>query len=183
MKKISYRAKLFFSIISFAIFVALMFSYGYSLMEASNTSALDEVNKQNLELEVLKKEQKNFEQGKMDLTTLDTKAYPPQDLFSKDTKVVKEIQVLEDLANRYELELNLSIAGTASSASKVNGVGSDLVTIPVTITIEGAFKNILSFIDASEHTNFVLHTTAIQISAAGKVGSRVTLNSQLYLKQ
>ena len=183
MSKLTYRIKLFIVIALFAIFAGVMFSFGYGILEAKNTARLDLVNKQNLELEVLKREQKNFEQGKKDLATLDQKPHPPGDLFSKDTKVVKEIRILEELAARYNLDLTLSISGTSKNAIKAPGVVSDLLVVPYTVVVVGAFNNILNYVAATEHSSFVTHTQGVQISSLDSGSARATLSSQFYLKK
>lgn len=183
MSKLSYRIKLFIVIIVFAVFAAVMFGFGYTILESRNTTRLDVVNKQHLELEVLQREQKNFEQGKKDLATLDQKTYPPSELFSKDTKVVKEIRTLEELADRYSLDLTLSIAGTSKNAIKAPGVASELFVVPYTVSVEGSFVNILNYIAATEHTSFVTHAQEVQITSMDNAKSRATITSQFYLKK
>lgn len=183
MLKLTYRIKLFIVIILFVIFAGSMFTFGYGILETKNTTRLDLVNKQKLELEVLMREQKNFEQGKKDLVTLDQKPNPPGELFSKDTKVVKEIRVLEDLAARYNLELTLSISGTTKTATKAAGVASELLVVPYTVTAVGPFPNVLNYIAATEHTSFVNHTEEIQITSLDTGSISAVISSQFYLKK
>ncbi len=183
MTKLTYRIKLFIVIILFAVFAGCMFGFGYNILESKNTTRLDIVNKQNLELEVLKREQKNFEQGKTDLASLAKKPHPPSDLFSKDTKVVKEIRILEEFADRYNLDLTMSISGSSKTAVKASGVSSELSVIPYTVVVVGPFVNILNYITSTEHTSFVTHTQGVQISSLGNGNSRAILESQFYLKK
>lgn len=168
--------------IGFGIFVGLMFTYGYGILEGRNQARLDLVNQKNLELEVLKKEQLTFEQGKKDLATLTEKPYPPQDLFSKDTKVVKEIKILEDLAKSHSLNFSLTVSGTTKMATKVVGVSGELFFIPYIITVDGAFNNIQKFIEAAEHSSFVTETQQVAITSASEGKARAVLNSVFYLK-
>lgn len=168
--------------ILFGIFAGLMFTYGYGVLESRNQARLDLVNQKNLELEVLKKEQLTYEQGKKDIATLTEKPYPPQDLFSKDTKVVKEIKILEDLAKSYSLAFTLTISGTTKMASKVAGVSGELYLIPYTVTVEGAFNNIQKYIEAAEHSSFINETQQVSISSTPEGRSRAVLSSVFYLK-
>lgn len=183
MSNISARIKLFIVIGAFAAFAALMFAYGYGIMDSRNQARMDLVNQKNIELEVLQKEQKNFEQGKIDLANLSEKAFPPQELFSKDTKVVKEIRILEDLAGRYNLDMNLSVAGSSKTATKVPGLTSELYLVPYVLTVTGAYNNIMQFVEAVEHANFVTQTKAIEITATENGQSRAELSSEFYLKK
>lgn len=182
MTKLSPRIKLFISIFFFAAFAAAMFSFGYNVMEGRNQARLDVVNQKTLELLVLQREQQNFEQGKRDLSNLLEKPYPPQDLFSKDTRVVAEIRELEELAARYSLDFTLQVAGSSAAAPKAVGVSGDLVQIPYSVTLIGGFNNILKYIEASEHTSFINPAYAIDITAVADGESRATINSQFYLK-
>ncbi len=182
MSKLSSRIKLFISILLFAGFAAAMFSFGYSIFENRNRARLDIVNQKNLELLVLQREQQNYEQGKRDLSTLLEKPYPPQELFSKDTKVVGEIRALEDIAQRYSLDFTLQVAGSTEAAPKATGVTGDLLQIPYSVTVTGGFNNILKYIEATEHTNFVYQGTAIELTAIADGDTRAIINSQFYLK-
>lgn len=183
MSKLSSRIKLFIVIIGFAVFAALMFTYGYGILESRNQVKLDLVNQKNLELEVLIKEQKNFEQGKKDIETLSQKTFPPQELFSKDTKVVKEIQTLETLAERYSLEMDLAVAGTSKNAIKVPGVTSELVLVPYIVTVEGAYNNIMQYVEAAEHTIFATQVKAVDFTAVEDGNTRAEFSSEFYLKK
>lgn len=183
MKKLSSRIKLFISIFIFATFAALMFSFGYNILEARNQERLNFINQKNLELSVLQREQQNFEQGKRDLANLMEKPYPPADLFSKDTRVVSEIRELEELASRYSLDFTLSVAGSSASAPKAVGVTGELLQVPYSVTVIGGFNNILKYIEASEHVSFVNQSQAVQIIALPEgAGSRAIINSQFFLK-
>lgn len=182
MTKLSSRVKLFISIFVFAAFAAMMFGFGYSILEGRNQSRLDVVNQKNLELLVLQREQQNFEQGKRDLANLLEKPYPPQDLFSKDTKVVGEIRKLEEIADRYSLEFTLQVAGSAAAAPKATGVSGELLQIPYSVTVIGGFNNILKYIEATEHTDFINQGQAVELTASAQGTTRAIINSQFYLK-
>lgn len=182
MAKLSSRIKLFISIAVFAIFAALMFSFGYGILDSRNQDRLDVVNKKNLELLVLEREQQNFEQGKRDLASLKEQPYPPQDLFSKDTRVVNEIRELEALANRYSLDFSLQVAGSSATAPKAVGVSANLLQVPYSVTVTGGFNNILKYIEASEHTTFINQGYALTIAAVANGETRAVISSQFYLK-
>lgn len=182
MTKLSSRIKLFASIAIFAVFSGMMFSFGYGVLDSRNQAQLDLVNQKNLELLVLEREQQNFEQGKNDLTSLKEQPYPPEDLFSKDTRVVNEIRELEELASRYSLDFSLQVAGSSATAPKAVGVSADLLQVPYSVTVTGGFNNILKYIEASEHTTFINQGYALQLNAVADGETRAVINSQFYLK-
>lgn len=181
MFKLTSRIKLFLVLTGFGVFAAIMFTYGYGILESSNADKLGVVTKLSLEMQGLKKEQIIFEQGKKDIATLSEKIFPPQDLFSKDTKVVKEIKILEELAKQNGLEFDLQISGSTKTATKVPGITGELYLVPYSVTITGSFNNIQKYIEAAEHTSFINQTQDISIQAVeGK--TRTILNSVFYLK-
>ncbi|HMQ01653.1 MAG TPA: hypothetical protein PKD79_01120 [Candidatus Doudnabacteria bacterium] len=182
MKKINYKIKLVLLIVIFLAFAGAMFTFGYGILEARNQARLDIVVEKGLELEILQREQRNFEQGKRDLISLEEKAYPPQDLFSKDTRVVTEIKALEILAQRYNLDFDLTVTGTAAEASKATGVSGELLQIPYLVSIEGPYNNILKYIEAAEHTTFINQTQSISLRALDNGMTKADIISKFYLK-
>lgn len=183
MNKISNKVKIIIAIIVFIVVAAVMFLYGYGVLSARNQIAADEVAKQRLELEVLEREQKSFEQGKKDLAQLEESNHPPDELFSKDTKVVNEIQQLEAAAQRYNLNLEISVTGTTKTAVKAVGALTELFVVPYQITLDGDFSNMLSFIQTAEHMPFVTHVNELSISVAAENEARTTLTSVFYIKK
>lgn len=183
MKKLGYRFKIVILLVVFSLFTFGMFAMGYDIFAGRNQSLADSAAQRRLEYDVLVREQKIFEQGKKDLAELESKPYPPEELFSKDTKVVKEIKLLEDTAARYGVSLTLSVSGTAKTAPKVGGVTGDLVLVPYTVTLEGAFENLMKYVQESEHLPFVTYTKVMTINALPNGNSRMVLNSDFYIKK
>lgn len=182
MSKVNSKTKLFVVTTAFAVFAGLMFTFGYSIVDGRNQQRLDLVNQKNLELEVLEREQHNFEQGKRDLASIRESDFPPEELFSNDTRVVSEIRDLEALAESYNLEFTLSISGTTETAIKATGVNGELLEVPYAVSVSGSFNNILKYLEATEHTVFINHTHQVQISARTANETRALINSKFYLK-
>lgn len=180
--KMASKTKTILLVAGFAIFAILMFWFGYGIMGSKNQVLADDIAKRRVELEALQKEQKSFEQGKIDLAILEKADFPPDELFSRDTKVVKEIQQLEDLALRYNLTLVLSVAGNTKTAEKVKGTISELFVIPYNMGVKGTSSNILAFMQAIEHLSFVSHVQNVSIIPS-KDDTRATLSSQFYIKK
>ncbi|HMR55157.1 MAG TPA: hypothetical protein PKD34_01015 [Candidatus Doudnabacteria bacterium] len=182
MTKLSSKSKLIIVIGIFLGFAGIMFGFGYGILEARNQLRLDSVVEKGLELEILQREQRNFEQGKRDLVSLEEKTYPPQDLFSKDTRVVKEIRELEILAQQYNLEFELTVTGTSAEAAKAEGVSGELLIVPYQVAVEGAYNNILRYIEAAEHTTFINQTQSVSFTALEGNRTQAEIISQFYLK-
>lgn len=183
MKNLSFKYKIVIVVVLFLLFAIGMFTYGYNILFSKNQVLADAASQRRLEYDVLQREQLAFDQGKKDLTTLKGEPYPPENLFSKDTKVVKEIQVLEDQATRYELTLNLSISGTTKTASKATGVSGELYTVPYTVTLVGAFENIINYVQATEHLPYISYTKVVNMNAMDDNKVRLIMNSDFYIKK
>lgn len=182
MTKVSSKLKLIIVIVVFLGFAGVMFGFGYGILEKRNQLVLDRIVDKGLELAVLEREQRNFEQAKRDLASLEEKTYPPQDLFSKDTRVVKEIKELETLAQLYNLKFVLTVTGTSDEAVKAQGVSGQLLVVPYQVSIEGAYKNILRYMEAAEHTTFINQTQSVLITALEGNRTKAELISQFYLR-
>lgn len=183
MKKLSYKYKIIIAIVAFAVFALIMFTYGYGILNGRNQSSADIAMQRESELEMLRREQRSFEQGKKDLATLATRKYPPDELFSKDTKVVKEIRALEEIAARFGLDFRLSISGSTKTATVVPGATSEIYIIPYTATLEGSYEDLHSYLQEAEHLPFSTHTTKVTISSLDDDGIRAMLDSEFYIKK
>lgn len=183
MKGITSKIKIIALVSLFVLFAAVMYFFGYGIMANRNQVLTDTIAKRNVDLEVLQREQKSFEQGKKDLAVLEKSTYPPDELFSSDTKVVKEIQLMESSAQRFGVELNITVTGSTKDADKVQGVGSELYAIPYTLTLNGSFENILMFMQAAERMPFVTHVNNLSVTVSAGDKSRATIASEFYIKK
>ncbi len=183
MKKMTNQVKIIICTVIFVLFTLGTYFYGFDIMAKRNSALADAIAQRNVELEVLLREQKSFEQGKKDLAILEKSDYPPEDLFSSDTKVVKEIQQLESAAQRFGLKLNISVSGTAQNAIKIEKTASSLFAIPYIITLEGSMDNIMMFVQAAEHMPFVSHVKSLSIEAGEEGLSNATITSEFYIKK
>ena len=187
IKTLTNKVKIIILVAVFFLFALGMYLFGFGIMASKNQIVSDAIAQQNVELEVLLREQKSFEQGKKDLAILEKSQFPPDELFSSDTKVVKEIQQLEAAAQRYGLDMQITVAGTIKEAKAVDGTGSGLLAVPYTLAVKGDFNNILLYMQLAEHMPFVTHSKnlAITVSPTGADGSetKATFNSEFYIKK
>lgn len=177
------KTKVIILIAGFIIFVILMFLFGYGIMGDRNQNIADALTQRRVELEVLQREQKTFEQGKKDLAELEEAQYPPDDLFSRDTKLVKEIQQLEAAAQLYNLNLQISISGTTKTAVKVPNTTGEIFAIPYTITLTGSFSDASLFMQVMERLPFVTHAKMVNVTVGAKDESRTVINSEFFIKK
>lgn len=183
MKRLNYRTKIFIITALLALLIGGMFLFGYGVMAARNQAITDKLGGKNLELEILRREQESFERGKIDLAALEKASYPPEELFSRDTKLVKEIQQLESAAQLHNLALTISISGTSQAAVKVAGTRGELFVVPYTLTLKGDFANTLLFIQEMEHLPFVTRAKEIAVTTAEGEGSTTIVSAEFYIKK
>ena len=183
MPKTNNKIKIIVLITGFVLFAAMMFLFGYGIMAKKNQAIADSIAKSNVELEVLLREQKSFEQGKKDIASLEKSQYPPNELFSSDTKLVKEIQQLESTAQRYGLDLKITVPGTLKDAKTPVGTSGDLIAVPYIMNLDGSFENILLFTQALERMQFATHLTSLSLAVVEDDVTKATYTSEFYIKK
>lgn len=181
--KLNSKIKIILVLVGFVLFTSAMFWFGYDIIGKRNQEIADSIAKQRVELNLLQREQKSFEEGKKDLAELAKSAYPPEDLFSRDTKVVKEIQQLEAIAQKYDLELTLTVSGTSQTAVKVAGTTAELFAVPYKIILTGKFENTLQFMQATQRLPFITHAMDVSVVATKDDQTRTQISSEFYIKK
>lgn len=159
------RTKTYIAIGILGLVFAIAFGYVFPKLNAKNLAAKESLNEKNTELAEFQEEQKSYELGKRDLGGLAEKPIKPEELFSKDTKVVKEVKTLEDLAKSLALESRLTVAGTAKNATKLPKANAQILTIPYTLSVQGKYDKVVNFLDYSEHLNFIMSYRTVTMVA------------------
>ncbi|MEZ4180382.1 MAG: hypothetical protein R3B41_02630 [Candidatus Doudnabacteria bacterium] len=183
MSQLSAKSKVIILLVGFVIFAVLMFFLVYPYFDKRNKDILAQINTKKLDLIILEREQKNFKQARTDIEDLRSKDYPPQELFSRDTKVVKEIKVLEGIANDYNLDFSLQVNGGVEDFKPVEGLTSELFIVPYSVTLEGAYNNVLKYLGSAQKTSFINHTTVVSIRAIEDGLVEAIIESNFYLQE
>ncbi len=178
----SYKSKIYIVIAGFVLLTLIMFLFVFGKLQERNLRLSTDVANQRRTLEQLAQEQKSYEQGKRDIESLAGKNIQPDELFSRDTRLVKEITTLEDLSQAYSLEMNMQIAGTAKDGQKTKS-SSEILSIPYTLTLTGPFDKVLSFLDSTENLQFITPVKTIAISAQKGGVVKATISADFYIKQ
>jgi Tfp pilus assembly protein PilO len=177
-----YKSKIYLITLIFFALAAIMFLFVYPSLHSRNARLAASVASQRQILEQLLQEQRSFAQGKKDIETLKTKPIQPGELFSADTRVVKEIKTLEDLSKTYGLDMNLQVSGTAKDAQKVKS-SNQLLYVPYSLSVEGPFDKVLAFLDSAENLSFITPVKTMSISAQKEGIVKTTLTADFYLKK
>lgn len=178
----TFRLKIYVVVGAFIVLALAMFLLVFKSLQSRNAVLSADVADKRQSLEQLLQEQRSFEQGIQDLENLKTRPFQPENLFSRDTRVVKEIQILEDLSKIYSLDMVLQISGTAKEAQKVKST-SELLSVPYTMEITGPFDKVLAFLDSSENLSFISPVKTLNITALEDGGVKATLTADFYLKK
>jgi len=182
MKKTSAKYKIYGLIVVILVIAGVFFGFVYGWMDGKNEALGQALADKNQEFAEVFAEQQSYELGKKDLTTLESKPFQPDDLFSQDTKVVKEIKTLETLAAGLGIDFTLQVSGTVKTAPKLSKATAQLYTVTYTVILEGPFDKIVNYIETTEHLNFVTSTRAVKMEAAEDGNARATLTSDFYIK-
>lgn len=182
MKKTSYKNKIILLSGILVLAIAGLFGYFFNLLDKSNAAVVDKILIQKKELLELQAEQRNFELSKQDLNLLASRPYKPDNFFSQDITLVKEIKELEGFASATKVDLTLSVAGTIDTAVKAKTVG-EIYQIPYTIQVKGRFANIVAFLKTLEKTDYVTHLTSVNVNTVSSSEVNAVFTGLFYIKK
>src|SRR6266404_494000 len=155
MKNFSARNKIIVLSLVWLGLSASMFLYFFNILDSSNSATVLAMAKQQQELLFLQAQDQSYQQAKLDLRKLAQESIQPGDFFSQDITLVKEIETLESLGQKLNLQMQISgVGGTVKSAPKAKTITS-LATIPYSISLNGDFASAVGFIETLEHLSFI----------------------------
>jgi|GEM_PF-1517235 len=182
-KPISAQYKVYAAAVAWLILCAVMFTYGFGILDASNSKTVLEIAEQKSSLTTLENERNSFIKAKQDIAQMESQALQPKDLFSRDVTLIKEIQTLEGWADQLGLTLNLTgVSGTIKTAPKAKTL-TDIYTLPYSINVAGPYTQAVKFLEVLEHLSFITNISALSVSAGSGNAVSITLNASFYLKK
>lgn len=183
MSTLSHKNKIIVAGCCFVIVTAVLVSYIFPLFDKTNAALAGKTLDARKEQAELEAEQRNFELGKRDLTNLAQKPFQPDNFFSNDTSLVKEIKILEDAAKNLSIDLATTVTGTVGSAPKAKTT-TDIRMVPTTVQAIGSYVALMQFMQTLEHLSFIMNVKTITISPTD-VSDRVSLSltGNFYVKK
>jgi hypothetical protein len=176
------KNKIYGALFLWLILSVFMASAGFGLVEKSTEDLNRKYADRMGELNRLKAENLSFIESKKDLADLRKKALQPEDFFSRDTSLVKEVEYLESLTAFLGLDFTLSgLSGTVKSAAKAKTNSADLVVLPYSISVDGSFSAVSSFIKTMEHLPFASQISAVNINAEAENKVRASFPATFYI--
>ena len=169
-----------------AVWLALsgaMIGYCFKILQNANLEILSKISSQQTELNQLTAERDSYQQAKRDLDEMQTKTIQPDDFFSRDITLVDEIKTLENLGQKFGVNLDLSgLSGTVAQAPKANTKGV-IYAASYSINLSGDFVKAVGFIEAFENLAFVTTLNSLSVSKAGQGNVNINMAANFYLRQ
>ena len=177
------KNKIYILIAAFIVVCGILFGYGFSIFQKASDSIALRIYDKAKEFKALEAEQRSYEAGKIDLAKLEKMEFKPSDLFSQDTRLVKEIKELESMADENNLELTVSISGTSLETKKVKESNSNIFLFPYSMNLSGKYSDLIKFMQSVEHAPFVTYVDNLSITSIGENTVRAIFNASFYIKK
>lgn len=181
MNKFNSQTKIYLLLTVWLVLVLFSVFYGFGLVNSVNQIKLNDIQAKKKEQLELEAEQKSYLSGKADLELLAKKTIQPEDFFSKDTSLVREIRELEAAAKRHSLELNFSIAGTSKVLTKAKTKG-ELLIAPYSLGLTGNYSGLLGFLKEVEDLNYITYINNINLQTSGANKASLSAGANFFLK-
>jgi hypothetical protein len=176
------KNKIIIALIIWLAASAFVFAYLFKMFDQANQDIIGKIAEQKKQLFALQAQQESFKLAQQDLKNLANKPVQPDNFFSQDVTLVKEIMTLENLGEKLNVNFSLNgLSGTIKNAPKVTSL-SGLVSVPYGISLNGSFPRVVDFIETMENLNFITHLTSLNMSASGDNVS-ANLTAIFYLRK
>lgn len=179
----SVQNKIYLVIALWIVACAAMFFYGFKVLETGNRAALQQISKQKNQQLVLKAEQDSYRLAQKDLEDMEKKPLKPEDFFSADISLVKQIEALENLGKARGVNLSLNgISGTINTVSKAKAQ-SELFIVPYGLSVSGSFSQVVDFIETLENLDFITTLGTLNVSSSGDGNVSASMSASMYIRR
>lgn len=180
---LSAKNKIFAAVVVWMAVSGVMFGSLFNLLDNSNARAVIELSDRRKVLQNLKIEQESYRLASADIEQLALQEHQPENFFSRDVALVKEIETLEFLAQKTGVALTLSgLFGTVNKAPRAN-TATKIATVPYTIGLKGPFDRVVAYIEVMEHLSFITSVSTLNVTALSNNNISAVLNASFYLRQ
>lgn len=175
--------KIYLTLAFWLALCSLMFFYGFNILGSSNRLALTDIAEKKTQLLQLQAQAESYQLAQKDLKQMEGEKLQPEDFFSVDITLVKEIQTLEGLAK--SIGINLSLGGITGVISTVpNGqVEQELYVLPYSISASGSLEKVVNFIETLENLGFITKLNSLSISSAGSGNVNASMGANFYIRK
>jgi hypothetical protein len=177
------QPKIYLTLVIWLGLCAGMFTYGFGILQGSNNSALATISEEKGMLLSLQAEQQSYHLAQKDLEDLAKKDIQPEDFFSKDVSLVKELTALENLGKTSQVSLSISgISGTIDTLGKAN-TQSELYNMNYMMSVTGSLANVMNFVQTLYNLNFVTTLNSMALGTVDKNNVSVNLTANFYIRK
>jgi Tfp pilus assembly protein PilO len=162
---------------------AFMFFYGFNVLGSVNVRAAADISRQKSQLLALQAQQQSYLLSQRDLQQMQAEKVQPEDFFSVDITLVKEIQTLEDLGK--SLGVNLTLGGISGIVSPLPKGKSEveLYTLPYSISVSGTLEKTVDFIETLEHLGFITTLNSLSLSSSADGTVSASMGANFYIRK
>lgn len=177
-------AKIYITLGIWVLLVVFMFAFGFKIVENSNAQEQAKLVSLAAEIQQLQAERDSFNNAKKDLDKITQKTLQPEDFFSQDITLVREVKFFENLASQLGVKMNLSgPSGTVKSAASVKSLSGQIISVPLNLTITGSFNQVVEFAEVLEHLPFAMQVNSLSISTLSANQVSATFTGSFYLRK
>jgi len=183
MGNFSAKNKIYVLIAGWVVVIALLFLYGFPILDISNEALVNKHAEQQRTLATLQAEVESFKQAQSELDKVLKQKYSPEDLFSQDVSLVQELRTLEELGQRYNINMTIGgLSGTLRSAQKAKTL-SEVFMIPYSLSVTGSYENTIAFLEHIEHLRFITTVNSVSMGAISENEVSMNLSAVFYLRK
>ncbi len=158
-----------------------MLGYFFKILDIQNTKTLDGMAQSRQTLATLRTEDQSFKEAQTDLQKLASQAYQPDSFFSRDITLVDEIQTLEALSQKFNLQMEISgVNGTVNSETPAP-TQSPIVLVSYGLNLTGSLADVTDFVQTLENLSFVTTVNGLSLSSGDKGQINANLSGDFYL--
>jgi Tfp pilus assembly protein PilO len=183
MKGMTAKNKIAILVIVWLCVSAAMFLWFFKILDGVNQATLNAMAQDRTNLVVLQAQDQSYKQAQTDLKQLAAKTNQPDNFFTRDIALVGEIQTLEDLSQKYNVQMQISgVSGTVNNLPQAKAT-TPLAMVSYGISLTGGFVQVVNFIESLEHLSFVTNVTTLSLTSGSNNTVNAGLSANFYLRK
>jgi Tfp pilus assembly protein PilO len=180
-KQLTKKQKFAISIAVWLMATLGMFFYCLPIQHKGNLAIIETIKTLSVKEQGLLAEKKSYLQAQKALEDLAKLEIQPENFFSKNITLVKEIKKLERIASELGVEFALSgISGNLQSATKAPTV-SNIFLVPYSIHLEGSLDKLVAYIEHLENLEYITAINSLDVSATNEETVNLNLSANFYV--
>lgn len=160
-----------------------VFAYGFNILNASNQVAMDNIAKDQKDIQALQQQEQSFQEAQREVKQMQDAQPQPSEFFSQDITLVKELETLESLGKNLNVKLVISgVSGTIATVPKAP-TQSALFVVSSSLSVTGGLDQVVNFLQATEHLGFIMSVNSFTFTALGGQQVNASMNIAFYIRK